>query len=118
MDHMLSQIVNTNTSFEDFFAKRQAGRHQQIVSNLPPGVNLPAPRSPHLPFPVTGRFNNPDEDHKGDTLKLDSLPSMEEEQVRKYQGMTFNAHLHSRQSPANTIANATSHSRPTTDIRQ
>lgn len=70
MNEVLENIVNMNTSFEDFFSKNQKiGKHQTIISTIPAEVNFPAPKTPTIPPPVTGRFNIPEEDKKVDTIK-------------------------------------------------
>eukprot|EP00826_Nyctotherus_ovalis_P062803 TRINITY_DN9149_c0_g1_i2.p1 TRINITY_DN9149_c0_g1~~TRINITY_DN9149_c0_g1_i2.p1 ORF type:complete len:117 (-),score=21.91 TRINITY_DN9149_c0_g1_i2:93-443(-) len=76
MDQLLDQIMAGNVGIEDVLGnQRYEGRHQQIISTIPTGLNFPTPRYPNVPLPMTGRFNIPEED-KASTIKADQLPTI------------------------------------------
>lgn len=76
MDQLLDQIMAGNVGIEDVLGNQgYEGRHQQIISTIPTGLNFPTPRYPNVPLPMTGRFNIPEEDKAG-TVKAQHLPSL------------------------------------------
>ena len=87
-NQMLNQIMIGNQNFEDIFGVQEyTGKHQQIISTIPPGLNLVIPGNENEPPLVTGHFNIPDED-KVNTIKLDDFPNIHIKNINTIESQT------------------------------